>query len=366
MSATAPERDQSAELRDAFLHHLPQRLKTLLRRTRAQNRAGWDINVLQLVHDEVANLAGTCGRYGQLELGERLLALESALGPCAKRQEVPDQGMCVQIDALLDSLRPHLEGPAAMPLWAPAPPEPVLEPALIEEEGGYTLHEAPPPNHWRALGVPDFVPAPPPPPAPEPVARPASVPAGAENYSVYALGDDPLLTELAMRLEGRGCTLTAIADPGEMVEVLGALPPRLVIIGASHSQALDNIGPALRAARGSASHKVAMLVLLNDSDVALRLRALRAGADRCVALPTSVDEVLGRTLELISSEDEEPFRILIVEDDASQALFAESILRKAGMVTQVLHEPIAVLEELDRFQPDLLLMDLNMPGCDGL
>ncbi|HET7558198.1 MAG TPA: EAL domain-containing protein, partial [Rhodanobacteraceae bacterium] len=61
-----------------------------------------------------------------------------------------------------------------------------------------------------------------------------------------------------------------------------------------------------------------------------------------------------------------PFRILIVEDDASQALFAESILRKAGMVTQVLHEPIAVLEELDRFQPDLLLMDLNMPGCDGL
>ncbi|HET6912028.1 MAG TPA: EAL domain-containing protein [Rhodanobacteraceae bacterium] len=366
MSAIAPERDQSAELRDAFLHHLPQRLKTLLRRTRAQNRAGWDINVLQLVHDEVANLAGTCGRYGQLELGERLLALESALGPCAKRQEVPDQGMCAQIDALLDSLRPHLEGPATMPVWAPAPPEPVLEPALIEEEGGYTLHEAPPPNHWRSLGVPDFVPEPPPQQASEPAVQPAPMPAAAESYSVYALGDDPLLTELAMRLEGRGCTLTAIADPEEMVEVLGALPPRLVVIGASHSQALDNIGPALRAARGSASHKVAMLVLLNDSDVALRLRALRAGADRCVALPTSVDEVLGRTLELINSEDEEPFRILIVEDDASQALFAESILRKAGMVTQVLNEPIAVLEELDRFQPDLLLMDLNMPGCDGL
>lgn len=366
MSAIAPERDQSAELRDAFLHHLPQRLKTLLRRTRAQNRAGWDINVLQLVHDEVANLAGTCGRYGQLELGERLLALESALGPCAKRQEVPDQGMCAQIDALLDSLRPHLEGPATMPVWAPAPPEPVLEPALIEEEGGYTLHEAPPPNHWRSLGVPDFVPEPPPQQASEPAVQPAPMPAAAESHSVYALGDDPLLTELAMRLEGRGCTLTAIADPEEMVEVLGALPPRLVVIGASHSQALDNIGPALRAARGSASHKVAMLVLLNDSDVALRLRALRAGADRCVALPTSVDEVLGRTLELINSEDEEPFRILIVEDDASQALFAESILRKAGMVTQVLNEPIAVLEELDRFQPDLLLMDLNMPGCDGL
>jgi len=366
MSAMAPERDQSAELRDAFLHHLPQRLKTLLRRTRAQNRVGWDINVLQLVHDEVANLAGTCGRYGQLELGERLLALESALGPCAKRQEVPDQGTCAQIDALLDSLRPHLDGPTTVPIWAPLTPEPVLEPVLVEDEGGFALHEAPPPNHWRTLGVPDFIPEPPPARAPRPAAHPVPAPATTESYSVYALGDDPLLTELALRLEGRGCTLTPIADPGEMVEVLGALPPRLVVIGASHAEALDSIGPALRAARGSASHKVAMLVLLNDSDVALRLRALRAGADRCIALPTSVDEVLGRTLELINSEDEEPFRILVVEDDASQALFAESILRKAGMVTQVLHEPIAVLEELDRFQPDLLLMDLNMPGCDGL
>ena len=369
MSVLAPERDQSAELRDAFLHHLPQRLKTLLRRARAQSRGGWDINVLQLVLDEVANLAGACGRYGQLELGERLLALESTLGPYAQTQQVPDQGVCAQIDALLDSLRPHLDGPTSVPLWAPAP-ELAGEPALAhEDDGGYPLHEAPPPNHWRALGVADFIPDLPV-VAAEP-ARPAAPQAAQQTpdigHSVYVLGsDDPLLTELAMRLESRGCTMTPLDDTESMVEVLGALPPRLVVIGGRHAEALDRIGPALRAARGSASHKVAMLVLLADSDVALRLRALRAGADRCVALPASADEVLGRALELLNADDEEPYRILIVEDDASQALFAESILRKAGMVTQVLHEPIAVLEELDRFQPDLLLMDLNMPGCDGL
>ncbi|MGN6314238.1 MAG: hypothetical protein ACTHMO_10850, partial [Rhodanobacteraceae bacterium] len=90
MSVQVPERDQSAELREAFLHYLPQRLKTLLRRARAQSRCGWDINVLRLVHDEVSNLVGACGRYGQLELGERLLALESTLAPYAQTQRIPD------------------------------------------------------------------------------------------------------------------------------------------------------------------------------------------------------------------------------------------------------------------------------------
>lgn len=365
MSVSAPERDQSAELRDAFLHYLPQRLKTLLRRARAQSRAGWDINVLHLVHDEVANLAGACGRYGRLELGERLLALESALGLYAKNQQVPESEAAAQIDALLDSLRPHLEGPASMPAWPPL--SHAAEPASAEDHV-HPLFDTPPPKYWRALGEADFVAASaeraaPPEPAPVHVVADGTQAAG---QSVYVLGSDPLLLELVMRLEQRGCMPTSIADVGEMLEVLGALPPRLVVIGATHADALDRIGPTLRAARGSASQKVAMLALLADNDVALRLRALRAGADRCIALPATAEDVLARSLELLSEEDHEAYRILIVEDDASQALFAESILRKAGMVTQVLNEPIAVLEELDRFQPDLLLMDLNMPGCDGL
>ncbi len=365
MQLSTPAQDQSAELREAFLHYLPQRLKTLLRRARAQNRAGWDINVLHLVQDEVANLAGACGRYGQLELGERLLALESALAPWSQSQHLPDAQACAHVDALLDSLRPHLEQVTPVvtrPVHVAAP-----EPALVEEAQGYPLHETPPAHHWRSLGAPDFEAANEPEPAPLKTLAPIAPLPSDRGQSVYLLGhDDPLLNELTMRLESRGCAITLIEDADSLIEVLGALPPQLVVIGANHAAALDRIGPALRAARSSASHKVGMLALLADSDVTLRLRALRAGADRCLALPVAAEDVLARALDLLTTQEEEPYRILIVEDDASQALFAESILRKAGMVTQVLNEPISVLEELDRFQPDLLLMDLNMPGCDGL
>ena len=93
---------------------------------------------------------------------------------------------------------------------------------------------------------------------------------------------------------------------------------------------------------------------------------MRAGADAFVALPAPIDEVTTRIAELLAADNADPYRILIVEDDRSQAIFAESILRKAGMTTRMVTDPLAALDQLDAFQPELILMDLYMPTCDGM
>ena len=59
------------------------------------------------------------------------------------------------------------------------------------------------------------------------------------------------------------------------------------------------------------------------------------------------------------------FRVLIVEDDRSQALFAEAILRGAGMDAEVVAVAEQMMAALERFAPDLVLMDLHMPGISG-
>lgn len=64
-------------------------------------------------------------------------------------------------------------------------------------------------------------------------------------------------------------------------------------------------------------------------------------------------------------EEEPPYRVMIVEDDRSQALFAQSVLQGAGMQAEV-QEPAGVIEAINRFKPDLILMDLHMPGLDGI
>jgi EAL domain-containing protein (putative c-di-GMP-specific phosphodiesterase class I)/DNA-binding response OmpR family regulator len=63
---------------------------------------------------------------------------------------------------------------------------------------------------------------------------------------------------------------------------------------------------------------------------------------------------------------ESPYRVLIVEDDRPQALFAQSVLHGAGMLAEVEMDADKVIDSIQRFVPDLLLMDLHMPGRDGL
>ena len=53
-------------------------------------------------------------------------------------------------------------------------------------------------------------------------------------------------------------------------------------------------------------------------------------------------------------------------DDPAQADFAASILRKAGMEVRIVTEPLKVIEELEAFVPDLILMDIYMPDVNGI
>lgn len=66
------------------------------------------------------------------------------------------------------------------------------------------------------------------------------------------------------------------------------------------------------------------------------------------------------------SAAETPYRVLIVEDDRSQALFAQSVLHGAGMQAIVQMEAEGVQQAIVEHRPDLILMDLHMPGLDGM
>ena len=61
-----------------------------------------------------------------------------------------------------------------------------------------------------------------------------------------------------------------------------------------------------------------------------------------------------------------PARILIVEDEPSIAEVVSLYLRRAGYEVRTLDDGLAALAEVTRWQPNLLILDLMLPGLDGL
>ncbi len=61
-----------------------------------------------------------------------------------------------------------------------------------------------------------------------------------------------------------------------------------------------------------------------------------------------------------------PTRILVAEDDPDIGSLLEHYLRKAGFVTTVVTSGRDVLPEIKRDTPELVVLDLLLPGLDGL
>jgi len=59
-------------------------------------------------------------------------------------------------------------------------------------------------------------------------------------------------------------------------------------------------------------------------------------------------------------------RILVVEDDPASMELAAFILEDAGFAVARATDAVAAVEALGTLMPDIVLMDIHLPGCDGL
>lgn len=58
-------------------------------------------------------------------------------------------------------------------------------------------------------------------------------------------------------------------------------------------------------------------------------------------------------------------RALVVEDDVNESHLLAGILRMSGYVVETAQDGLEALELLKRNRPDIVLLDMNMPRCDG-
>ena len=176
----------------------------------------------------------------------------------------------------------------------------------------------------------------------------------------------PLPLEPAPRRRGLGegsCALVADDDPRRALLLKGLLMSLTdhVLVAHDVDTALA-IGraehPAIAVVAGAMSDSLALLAILeHDPDT--------AGADDLLEFPIQPAVFREACLRLVESGRREAPRVLIVDDDASIRSICREVLELGGYQVRDAGSATTALAEARRFRPDMILLDVLMPGIDG-
>ncbi len=108
--------------------------------------------------------------------------------------------------------------------------------------------------------------------------------------------------------------------------------------------------------------KTAVMVV---GDGERRAEFVAAGAEDVLDFPIQPAQFRDACLRLVESGRREAPRVLIVDDDASIRAICREVLELGGYQVRDAGSANAALAEARRFRPDMIVLDVLMPGIDG-
>jgi len=97
-----------------------------------------------------------------------------------------------------------------------------------------------------------------------------------------------------------------------------------------------------------------------------RLAAVRAGSSHFLAKPVSAKKLSELLNTLLQRTEQDPYRVMLIDDDPDVLQFYRQILQVAGYKVICCRRPEQALSLMLAQQPELVLIDLHMPACHGL
>jgi len=183
---------------------------------------------------------------------------------------------------------------------------------------------------------------------------------------VLAEDDPDFGQELVRLLTGNGFRVQWIEQIQELADTVQRLQPVAAIIdmifpegrfaGAEFTQQLRRLpGPPL---------PVIFMSGCDDFDV--RLASVRAGGSHFFSKPLKSEQLIQTLRALVGIEEPEPHRVLLIDDDHALLDLYSEVLSDAGFKVYCADHATKALDQLTQHDPELVLLDLNMPDCNGL
>jgi diguanylate cyclase (GGDEF)-like protein len=202
-------------------------------------------------------------------------------------------------------------------------------------------------------------------PAVEVSAGPATPVETERRVEVLVAHDDTeFRAALAVHLEREGMAVTVASDLANAHALLSKRVPEVLVVdmrfGGGEGGTLVERLRGMPAGDGAAAFVVGAPAGFMD-----KVEAIRCGADAYFEQPVDWEPFTRRLQQLLERGRAEAPRVLAVEDDPDQAAFVKAVLGSGGYGVRICSDPARFEEEAIAFEPDLVLMDINLPGFSG-
>lgn len=190
--------------------------------------------------------------------------------------------------------------------------------------------------------------------------------AASSRAGIYLLCSEAALTEqISTMLDIFGYSYHHFSSLDTIAQAIANAPPEVLIVDLDMHHTPVRCMQRIADLQAQQHSAIPVLLLSHQSDFSSYLQAIRVGAIGYFVKPLNTTELEARLRQQLSRNEREPFRVMLVDDDQLLAEHYAIVLRRGGLVVEVLSEPALIFESLKQFHPDVILLDVNMPFCSG-
>ena len=183
---------------------------------------------------------------------------------------------------------------------------------------------------------------------------------------IYVLEDEAdLAEEICVTLRHFGHEVVHFGSIAAAEAEILRRPPDFMICDIMFTREGRETPAAVAQLQQQLAAQIPVIFMSTRDDFSAYHDAVRAGAVGYFVKPLDIIRLVDCFEYYLDRNRSSPYRVLIVDDDAVLGEHYKLVLNAADIRAEVLQQPERIFEVLRDFHPELILLDLNMPGCSG-
>ncbi|MGI8503998.1 MAG: response regulator [Hassallia sp.] len=187
-----------------------------------------------------------------------------------------------------------------------------------------------------------------------------------DEYPMLLVVDRDRLLGSQLAIDANSNLKVAIATNIETaIQKLYQEHPSVVLLDPSVSP-LDEDSLRLLSELNDRKPPVPVIVFTELSDFSHRLQVARHGRHTFLQKPLPIAQILQAVTEVLQHAPDAEAHVLAVDDDPKIGALLQVLLTPWGIKVTTLNDPQSFWETLESIKPDFLILDVEMPGINGM